>query len=83
MTITQISKNFWSAITPLQSTKKIYIQYFAIEVYKIKNGLPPVIMNDVFNLAKILSMALNLEVVIIFNEQISKLYILAMNLLRH
>ena len=52
MTITQISKNFWSAITPLQSTKKIYIQYFTIEVYKIKNGLPPVIMNDVFQFGK-------------------------------
>ena len=34
-----------------------------------------------FNLAKLLRM--NLEVVIIFKEQISKLYILAANLLTH
>ena len=57
------------------------MQYLAIEAYKVKNGLSTVIMNDVFSLADILPM--NLEVVIIFKEQISKLHNLAANLLRH
>ena len=57
------------------------IQYLSSEACKVKNGLSPVIMNDVFKLGKNSSM--NLEVVIIFKEQISKLYILAVNLLRH
>ena len=57
------------------------IQYLSSEACKVKNGLSPVIMNDVFKLGKNSSM--NLEVVIIFKEQISKLYISAVNLLRH
>ena len=57
------------------------IQYLSSEACKVKNGLSPVIMNDVFKLGK--SSSMNLEVVIIFKEQISKLYILAVNLLRH
>ena len=57
------------------------IQYLSIEACKVKNGLSPVIMNDVFKLGKNSSM--NLEVVIIFKEQISKLCISAVNLLRH
>ena len=28
------------------------IQYLSIEAYKVKNGLPPVIMNDVFQFGK-------------------------------
>ena len=57
------------------------IQYLSSEACKVKNGLSPVIMNDVFKLGK--SSSMNLEVVIIFKEQISKLYISAVNLLRH
>ena len=57
------------------------IQYHSSEACKVKNGLSPVIMNDVFKLGK--SSSMNLEVVIIFKEQISKLYISAVNLLRH
>ena len=58
------------------------IKYLAIEAYKVKvkNDLSPIIMMF-FNLAKILPM--NLEVVTIFREQISKLYIFSANLLRH
>ena len=57
------------------------IQYLAIEAYKVKNGLSPVIMNDVFQFGK--NSAYGLEAVIIFRGKISKPYILVANLLRH
>ena len=41
------------------------IVYLAIEAYKVKNGLSPVIMNDSFQFGK----NSNLEVVIIFKQQ--------------
>ena len=52
----------------------------AFEACKVKNGLSPNIMNDLFQFSKIKPM--NLEAVIIFKGQISKLCILATNLLR-
>ena len=48
MAISQISKKFQSGITPLKFTKELYKQYLVIEAYEVKNGLSPVIMNDVF-----------------------------------
>ena len=57
------------------------MQFLAIEDYKVKNGLSPVIMNDVFRFGK--NLAMNLEVVFIFKEQIYKLHVWVTNLLRH
>ena len=44
--------------------------YLVIEACKVKNSLSPVIINDVFQFTKILS--LNLEVVVIFKEQMGQ-----------
>ena len=57
------------------------MQFLAIEDYKVKNGLSPVIMNDVFRFGK--NLAMNLEVAFIFKKQISKLHVWVTNLLRH
>ena len=55
------------------------MKYLATEDFKVKNGLSPVIMNDVFQFGK--NSAHEFRSGIIFKEQISKLYILAANLL--
>ena len=48
-----------------------------IEVHKVRNGLSPIIMNDVFQFTKLFPM--NLDLVTI-SKEISKLEILAANL---
>ena len=62
----------------LHITKEIY-NILLLKLVKLKMVSVLLLRTMIFNLQKILPM--NLEVVIIFKEQISKLYILAANLL--
>ena len=61
-------------IIPLQFTKEV-CDFLPLKLIKLK------MVSLMFNLEQILPM--NLKVVIVFKEQISKLFILAVNLLRH